>query len=101
LGLLPQGAIVINVARGALIDELSLIEALHSGRLGGAGLDVFATEPLPTDSPLWTLPNVVVSPHFPNVRGIEQRVVQGFVENARRFVSGQRLLHIVDKRRGY
>ena len=63
LSRLPRGACVINVSRGAVVDEVALIEALQSGHLRGAYLDVFAEEPLPADSPLWDLPNVIVSPH--------------------------------------
>jgi phosphoglycerate dehydrogenase-like enzyme len=63
LAALPKGAYIINIARGAMIDEPALIEALRSGHLGGAGLDVTAVEPTPADSPLWDLPNVVLSPH--------------------------------------
>lgn len=63
LARLPEGARLLNVARGEVVDEPALIEGLESGRIGGAYLDVFATEPLPEDSPLWTLPNVIVTPH--------------------------------------
>ena len=63
LALLPAGAVFINIGRGALVDEPALVEALRAGRLLGAGLDVFAHEPLPPDSPLWDMPNVIVSSH--------------------------------------
>ena len=64
LTLLPQGAVLINIARGAVVDEPALIDALRSGHLGGAALDVFAQEPLAAESPLWEMPNVLVSPPF-------------------------------------
>lgn len=63
LALLPAGARLVNVGRGELVDEAALIEALGTGRLGAAALDVFGTEPLPADSPLWSMPNVLITPH--------------------------------------
>ena len=63
LALLPRGAILVNIGRGALLDEAALVDALRSGQLGGACLDVFEKEPLPPASPLWDMPNVLVSPH--------------------------------------
>jgi phosphoglycerate dehydrogenase-like enzyme len=101
LALLPAGACVVNVARGSVVDEEALIDALRSGHLGGAGLDVFATEPLPPDSPLWDLPGVVISPHYPNVEGYERETIRLFLENTNRFLRGQRLLNVVNQRRGY
>lgn len=81
LAALPQGARVINVGRGEIIDEPALISQLQSGHLGGAYLDVFATEPLPTDSPLWQLPNVLISPHnSAAAQGNEERVYQLFLK---------------------
>src|SRR5688500_12903499 len=64
LAAMPQGAWLVNIGRGAVVDEADLIESLRSGHLGGAALDVFATEPLPEDHPLWAMPNVIVSPHI-------------------------------------
>lgn len=82
LALLPHGAHVVNVARGGCVDEPALIEALRSGHLGGAYLDVFETEPLPAASPLWDLPNVIVSPHSAAVSdGNERRAADIFLEN--------------------
>ena len=97
LALLPGGAVVINVGRGGLIDEPALIEALRSGRLGGAGLDVFEQEPLPTDSPLWTLPNVLVSPHSGSTSDRENsRITALFCDNLRRFLADQPLHNVFD-----
>jgi phosphoglycerate dehydrogenase-like enzyme len=67
LGLLPSGAVVVNVSRGGLIDESALADALHSGHVTGAGLDVFAEEPLPSTSPLLSTPNTVLTPHCASV----------------------------------
>lgn len=92
LALLPRGAYVVNVARGEVIDEVALVEALRSGHLGGAYLDVFREEPLPTDSPLWTMPNVFVTPHNSAVaRGNEVRVATIFCRNLRRWLRGEPL----------
>jgi len=91
---LPRGARVINVARGKIVAEPALVEALASGRLGGAYLDVFDTEPLPADSPLWDMPNVLVSPHNATISaGNESRVRVIFLENLRRWGRGEPLLH--------
>jgi phosphoglycerate dehydrogenase-like enzyme len=97
LVLLPQGALLINIGRGALIDEAALIAALSSGRLGGAALDVFATEPLPPDSPLWTMPNVLVSPHSASTSNRENaRITTLFCDNLRRFLAGEPLQNVLD-----
>lgn len=95
-------AYLINIARGDIVDEEALIRALEEKRIAGAGLDVFATEPLPTDSPLWEMPNVIISPHIAG--GFEGRAVQGteiFLENLKLYLNGKRLLNVVDKKRGY
>jgi len=82
LARLPRGAHVINIGRGEIIDETALIAALREGRLGGAYLDVFATEPLPANSPLWDLPNVLVSPHnSAAAQGNHERVCRMFMAN--------------------
>jgi phosphoglycerate dehydrogenase-like enzyme len=102
LSLLNQGAFVVNVARGRIIDESELTLALQEKRLGGAVLDVFNREPLPATSPLWTLPNVIVTPHCSGIRGDHwDDAINLFIENLRRFLQGQPLLNLVDPRLGY
>lgn len=92
----------INVGRGDAVDEQALVEALDGGRIAGAALDVFAEEPLPAESRLWTLDNVIVSPHMSgDVFGSERALVDQFVANLRRFVNGEPLHNVVDKQRGY
>lgn len=82
LAALPRGARLLNVARGEIIDEAELIEALRTGQVGGAYLDVFETEPLASDSPLWRLPNVIVTPHNSAVStGSGERQARGFLRN--------------------
>jgi len=97
LALLPAGAMLINIGRGAVIDQQALIEALRSGHLGGAALDVFEIEPLPTDSPLWEMPNVLVCPHSGSTSDRENsRLTDLFCENLRRFLADQPLLNVLD-----
>jgi len=97
LALLPQGTVLINIGRGALIDEPALIAALQSGHVGGAALDVFAEEPLPQDSPLWDMPNVLVSPHSGSTSDREnERLTELFCENLRRFLAGEPLLNVLN-----
>ncbi|MCE3000106.1 MAG: D-2-hydroxyacid dehydrogenase [Betaproteobacteria bacterium] len=93
---LPAGARLINIGRGEIVDEAALVAALQSGQLGGAYLDVFTTEPLPENSPLWTLPNVLVSPHnSAAASGNDDRVYQLFLDNLRRWHLKQALTNEV------
>jgi phosphoglycerate dehydrogenase-like enzyme len=94
---LPKGAFVLNIARGEVADEMALIDALESGHLGGAYLDVFAREPLSPDSPLWSMPNVIISPHNSNAsRGNEGRVARDyFLPNLARMTRGEPLVNEV------
>jgi phosphoglycerate dehydrogenase-like enzyme len=92
IGRMRDGAIVVNVGRGAVIDEEALIEALESGKLAGAALDVFAEEPLPETSPLWALDNVIVSPHTSALSWHEnERIVELFADNLGRYLRGDEL----------
>ncbi len=102
LASMRDGAVVVNVARGRLLDEGALVAELRSGRLRGAGLDVFAREPLPPEDPLWSLPNVLITPHVSAVtRGFWRRESDLICENIRRYVRGEPLLNLVDKHAGY
>jgi len=102
LALLAPGAIVVNVARGALIDESALVDALQSGHVGGAALDVFREEPLPPDSPFWTMPNVLVCSHSAGTSDREnERITDIFCDNLRRYLAGSPLLNVLDIARMY
>jgi phosphoglycerate dehydrogenase-like enzyme len=94
---LPPSCIFVNVGRGGVVDEAALVDALRQRRIAGAVLDVFATEPLPPDSPLWTLPNVLVSPHGAALSEHEnERIVALFVANLRRYLDGEPLVNAVE-----
>lgn len=102
LALLPVGAVLVNIARGAVVDETALIAALQSGKLRGAGLDVFAEEPLPPDSLLWEMPNVVISPHSASTADTEnQKIVDLFCDNLHRFLGGAPLRNVLNVDRLY
>lgn len=99
---MTPGAFFINVSRGEVVDEAALLDALKSGRLGGAALDVFTQEPLPDDSEFWDLPNVIVTPH--NTGGLNDyndRAKRFFCENLRRYLDGQPLESTIDPVKGY
>jgi phosphoglycerate dehydrogenase-like enzyme len=100
---LRSGAIVVNVARGALLDEQALATAVASGRIRGAVLDVFREEPLAADSPLWQLRSVLVTPHISPVSPgrFWPRQLELFLDNWRRYLQGAPLRNLVDKRAGY
>lgn len=100
--LLPRGAWIVNIARGALLDEDALVAALASGALGGASLDVFGVEPLPPESPLWQAPNLILTPHTSGFRaGHWDDVIDVFIDNLRRYERGESLRCQVDPVRGY
>jgi phosphoglycerate dehydrogenase-like enzyme len=94
---LPSSCIFVNVGRGGVVDEPALVDALAGRRIAGAVLDVFATEPLPADSPLWTLPNVLVTAHAAALSAREnERIVELFVDNLRRYLDGRPLRNVVE-----
>ncbi|WP_129669280.1 D-2-hydroxyacid dehydrogenase [Phytoactinopolyspora endophytica] len=99
LARLRPGAYVINLGRGGLIDQDALVDALHSGVVAGAGLDVTDPEPLPADAPLWDAPNVLITPHqTPRLPDRTQRSIDTIVENIRRYRAGEQLLNQLSPR---
>ena len=102
LRLMKRTACVVNVARGPIIAEADLIEALRAGEIAGAGLDVFEREPLPKESPLWDMANVVITSHVAgrSPEGVDN-IEAVLVENLRRFARGEPLVNVIDKRLGY
>lgn len=96
------GTLFFNLGRGAVVDQAALIQALRAGNPVGAGLDVFEEEPLPTDSPLWSMPNVIVSPHLGgNGSETAERTARLFLLNLARFLAGRPLLNVVERSSGY
>lgn len=95
-------AFLVNIARGGVVDETALIQALEEGWIGGAGLDVFAQEPLPADSPLWGMENAILTPHIAGMTPhYHARAADVFEENLRRYLAGEPLLNQVDWGEGY
>ena len=102
MALMPEGSHIIVVSRGGIVDEDALVEALHSGHIAGAGIDATATEPLPPDSPLWTAPNILISPHSSALSTtLAAEREQIFRANLRRFVEGRQLAFVCPIGRGY
>ena len=104
MALLPDGAFVVNIGRGSAIDEKALAENLESEKLAGAALDVFATEPLPKDSPLWNTKNLLITPHVAGNLTVEYTLdtnVTMFLEDLVNYAEGKPLKHAIDKSRGY
>lgn len=99
---MKRGAVLINVGRAKIIDQVALTEALHSGQLGGASLDVFHQEPLPADDPLWAAPNTILTPHSSGFRrGHWDEVIELFADNLQRFRRGEEVRFRVDPTLGY
>lgn len=96
-----KGALFVNVGRGATVTTDALVAALRQGQIGGAGLDVTEPEPLPTQHPLWTFDNVIITPHVAGRGGERERHMVLLQENLRRYAAGDRLLNVVDPGRGY
>jgi D-2-hydroxyacid dehydrogenase (NADP+) len=102
LRMMKPTAVLVNIARGPVVVEADLVRALSEGWIAGAALDVFEREPLPPDSPLWDLENVILTPHISGGTEIyNQRAVAIFTDNIRRFLTGQPLRNVVDPSRGY
>jgi phosphoglycerate dehydrogenase-like enzyme len=97
---IKEGAYFVNIGRGSVVDESALVEALEQGRLSGAALDVFETEPLPQDSPLWEMEGVIISPHSTDMVPdlINKRHTDLFCDNLRRYLAGEELINVLDKR---
>jgi glyoxylate/hydroxypyruvate reductase len=100
LAQLPEGAKLINASRGAVIDEAALVEALRSGRIAEATLDVFTVEPLPTDHAFWSMENVLITPHLASIT-VPEAAARDVAESIRRVRQGLPPLHLTDPRRGY
>ncbi|MDZ8241794.1 MAG: D-2-hydroxyacid dehydrogenase [Nostoc sp. ChiQUE01a] len=95
-------AYLINIARGAIVDETALLTALREGWIAGAGLDTVAIEPLPPESPLWSLPNAFITPHCSALSPrLRERIAELFIDNLKRYQTGQPLRNVVDKKAGY
>ena len=102
LALMRRGSVLVNISRGPVVDEEALVGALRAGHLGGACLDVFATEPLPAGSPLWDMPNVIVSPHSAATVAAENGLLTDlFIENLQRWLAGKPLRNTYDRAAGY
>ena len=102
LAAMAPDTILVNVSRGQLIDEAALAAALGAGTIGGAALDVFTDEPLPQDSPFWTLPNVLITPHTSGFRPDHWDAATAlFSDNLRRYEAGTELINVVHKIAGY
>lgn len=104
LSLLPKTAYLVNVGRGSAVDEKALLELMAGGHLSGAALDVFQTEPLPPESPLWDCPRILITPHVAGNMTLGytvDRIVALFLENFERYCEGKPLLRVVEREKGY
>ncbi len=95
-------AFLVNIARGKVVDEEALIRALRENRIGGAGLDTVSREPLPPESPIWDLPNLILTPHISGVReDYLDLAVPLFCENLKRYLASEKMLNVIDRKKGY
>jgi phosphoglycerate dehydrogenase-like enzyme len=102
LGLMKRSSVLINIGRGQVVVEEALVDALRNKTIAGAGLDVFEREPLPADSPLYEMENVIITPHVAGAsHTYYDRAIPLFCQNLRRYLDGQPLLNVVDPGRGY
>lgn len=102
LRMMKSTAYLINVSRGGILDDEALIQALEENWIAGAAVDVFATEPLPADSKMWELPNLIFSPHMAGtMQEYGVKATEVFVKNLKRYMNGEQLLNVVDKKKGY
>ncbi|MFC2060173.1 D-2-hydroxyacid dehydrogenase [Chloroflexota bacterium] len=102
LRVMKPTAYLVNIARGAIVDESALVRALKEGRIAGAGLDVFTTEPLSPESELWELPNVTLSSHMAAASGrLPQRMVELCCENLKRYLAGEEMINVIDREKSY
>lgn len=102
LDIMKETAYLINVSRGGIVDEVALVEALRAGKIAGAALDVFEQEPLPSDSDLWSLENLIITPHIASWSSdYRARAAEVFCRNLERFLAGEPLSHVIDRQRNY
>lgn len=102
LSVMKEGAVLVNVARGAIWDQKAVVRALQSGKLGGLASDVFEEEPLPETSPLWDMPNVIISPHSGSAAASENaKLTELFCDNLKRYLAGRPLKNVLDTERRY
>lgn len=102
LSQLKNGASLINISRGSIIKETALIDALKNGKLRGAALDVFEEEPLSSDSPLWDLDNIIITPHNSWISEMRnERRYNIIYKNLKNYINGEKLINIVDIEKGY
>jgi phosphoglycerate dehydrogenase-like enzyme len=99
---MKPSAYIVNIGRGPIIDQDAMISALQNGQIAGAGLDVFTPEPLPSDSPLWAMDNVIITAHYAGMTPhYDSRAFEIFAQNLPRYLAGETLTHLVDKEAGY